>query len=73
MKQMNIINRSGLYLNAAMLALSVSLVSATPAPRLPVANHGKTIHPALKSSSAHVVANYPLKADWWSWLRRPPF
>ena len=65
MKKMNSNNRTGLYMNAALLTLTLALLAATPTMAFGREKHGKSIGAALKASRPS-----GLKCSWWWWIRR---
>jgi len=71
MKNISATNRLGLYLNAALLALSLALLAGTPTVVGARDCHGKIVHPILKSGVAHGFGHSsgPLAMSLW-WLRR---
>jgi hypothetical protein len=69
MKKINISNRIGLSLNAALLALLVGSLALGHA----TSNHGRIIHSASKPAPSHFAGYNGLRCDSWSWLRRFPW
>jgi hypothetical protein len=68
---MKTMNRTGLYLRAALLTVALALLVGTPALGIARDNHGKIIHSARKTGVPHLLGHPGgLRVDWASWLRR---
>jgi hypothetical protein len=74
MKNIKTSNRFSPYLDGALLALCLALVTGIPAQGVAPESQGKIIHPAFNAGAPHLCGKTSgLRCDWFSWLRRPPW